>query len=215
MLYLDGQVEDDARLVVSLARTAASLGADVVTHCAATALTADSVVLTDALGHGSFVARGHIVNATGVWAGEHEPTLALTASRGSHLIFRSADLGWPRAVVTAPVPGHFGRYVFALPQPDGLVYLGLTDEPVSGVDPTAPPVPPEDEEFLLRTINAAMQRQLTTADVVGRFAGLRPLVSGGGDGTADISRRHLLLDDPDRPVTIAEMCIRDRPPPAR
>ena len=203
VLYLDGQVEDDARLVVSLARTAASLGADIVTHCAATALTADSVVLTDALGDGSFVARGHIVNATGVWAGEHEPALSLTASRGSHLVLRSADLGWPRAVVTAPVPGHFGRYVFALPQPDGLVYLGLTDEPVSGVDPTAPPVPPEDEAFLLRTINAAMQRQLTSTDVVGRFAGLRPLVSGRGDGTADISRRHLLLDDPDRPVTIA------------
>ncbi len=203
VLYLDGQLEDDARLVVTRARTAASLGADVVTHCAASALTADSVVLTDSVGGSSFVAHGHVVNATGVWAGEHEPALTLTASRGSHLVFRSADLGWPRAVVTAPVPGHFGRYVFALPQPDGLVYLGLTDEPAPGVDPTAPSVPPEDEEFLLRTINAAMDRQLTSADVVGRFAGLRPLVSGGGDGTADISRRHLLLDDPDRPVTIA------------
>ena len=58
--------------------------------------------------------------------------------------------------------------------------------------------------FLLDTINRVLERPLRPDDVVGRFAGLRPLVRGRADGeTADVSRRHLLVDEPGRPVTIA------------
>lgn len=203
VVYWDGQLEDDARLVVALARTAAAQGALVVTRVAASQVGEDSVTLTDTLTGQSCTAHGLVVNATGVWAGEHEPALRLTASRGSHLVVRSAALGWPRAVFTAPVPGHFGRFVFAMPNADGLVLVGLTDEPVEGVDGIAPPVPADDEEFLLGTINQVLARPLLPTDVVGRFAGLRPLVSGDDGDSADISRRHLLLAEPGRPVTIA------------
>ena len=73
ILYFDAQLEDDARLVTALVRTAAAHGAHVVTRCAATDLTDRGVRLTDELTGESFDARGHVVNATGVWAGEHDP----------------------------------------------------------------------------------------------------------------------------------------------
>ncbi len=203
ILYLDGQLEDDARLVVTVARTAAAYGADIVTRCAASHLTARSVTLTDHLTGESFVARGHVVNATGVWAGEHEPSLRVTPSRGSHIVVRAAALGWPRAVVATPVPGSIGRFVFAIPQPDGLVVVGLTDEPAPGVDGVEPPVPDTDERFLLQVLSRALDHPLTSSDVVGRFAGLRPLIASGDGPTADVSRRHLLLTADGGPVTIA------------
>ncbi len=205
VLYWDGQIEDDARLVLNIALTARSFGADLVTRCAASDVQADSLTLTDLLSGHRFTARGQVVNAAGVWAAEHEERLSMTPSRGSHLVVRSATLGMPRAVFTAPVPGHFGRYVFGMPQPDGLTYIGLTDEAAPGVDGIHPPVPPEDEAFLLETVNQVLRVPLTPADIVGRFAGLRPLATlkSASGATADISRKHLLLAEGGRPITIA------------
>ena len=203
LLYWDGQLEDDARLVTALARTAAAHGADIVTRCAATDLTDRGLTLRDELTGETFTAQGLPVNATGVWAGDHEPSVHVLPSRGSHVVVRAAALGHPRAIVTAPVPGHVGRYVFAMPQPDGLVIIGLTDEPAPGVDGIAPAVPEADERFLLQTLNRVLDRPLRPADVVGRYAGLRPLVRPDRPGeTADLSRRHLLVDEPGRPLTI-------------
>lgn len=205
IVYWDAALEDDARLVVALARTAAAYGTDIVTHCSASQLTDTTAMLTDELTDATLsVQAAVVVNATGVWAGEHEPSVRIRPSRGSHLVVRSATLGEPRAMMTAPVPGHFGRFVFAVPHPDGLVHIGLTDEPADGVDGLAPEVPQADETFLLETMSLALERPITSADVVGRFAGLRPLVASAKDSqdTADASRVHLLVDDPGLPVSI-------------
>jgi glycerol-3-phosphate dehydrogenase len=101
-----------------------------------------------------------------------------------------------------PLPGSRSRYVFALPQADGLVYLGLTDEPVEGPVPDDDPVPSDAEVAqLLETVNQVLARPLTREDLVGAYAGLRPLVlpasagTGPGDATADLSRKHLLQWD--------------------
>lgn len=201
VLSWDCRLEDDARLVVALARTAAVHGADVLTRAAACDVGPDELVVT-AAGERVRVRCGTVVNATGVWAGEHEPALRMVPSRGSHLVLRAGSLGWPRAVLTVPVPGRVVRFVFAVPRPDGLVLLGLTDEEAPGEDPAAPTVPPHDEAFLLRTLNRALAVPVGPGDVVGRYAGLRPLVAGAGTTTADLSRRHLLVDRPGRPVTV-------------
>ncbi|WP_226913355.1 glycerol-3-phosphate dehydrogenase/oxidase [Gephyromycinifex aptenodytis] len=204
ILYYDGWLEDDARLVVALARTAAAHGADIITRCTVLSAGEREAQLRDELTGETLTARGLVINATGVWADQLEPALTVRPSRGSHLVFRSQRLGNPRAVITAPVPGHFGRYVFAIPQPDGLTLVGLTDEAAPGVDGTAPSVPEEDEQFLLSVMSASLQQPLTKEDIVGRFAGLRPLIEEAGQSsTADVSRRHLLLDEPGRPLTIA------------
>lgn len=206
LLSWDGQLEDDARLVVALARTAAAHGARIVTHAPVSRLHADGADAVDVLtGHAFRVRARHVVNATGVWAGSLAPGVRLRPSRGSHLLLHAARLGDPAAALNVPVPGHFGRFVFALPRPDGLVLVGLTDEPTDGAIPDVPQVTEAEERFLLQTVSTALDRTLTADDVVGRFAGLRPLLDTG-DGkasTADISRRHAVIEDPDtRTLTV-------------
>jgi glycerol-3-phosphate dehydrogenase len=199
ILSWDGQLEDDARLVIALARTAAAHGARVLTRVAVDRLDGDGADARDALtGAALRIKARHVVNATGVWAGTLAPAVRLRPSRGSHVLVAAGRLGDPAAALNVPVPGHFGRFVFALPRPDGLVLCGLTDVEVSdGALPDAPQPTAEEERFLLATLSTALDRELTAEDVVGRFAGLRPLLdSGDGAASADVSRRHAVLDDP-------------------
>ena len=201
VVFWDGQLADDARLVVALARTAAAHGAHVLTGAAVTSV--DGGEVHASVDGTPLVLRARaVVNATGVWAQRLAPSVRLVPSRGSHLVLRAAALGSPPAALTVPLPGSRSRYVFALPQPDGLVHLGLTDEPVPGPVPDDDPVPSDAEvDHLLTTVNQVLARPLSHDDVVGSYAGLRPLVlpesagSGPGGATADLSRRHLLRWD--------------------
>jgi glycerol-3-phosphate dehydrogenase len=202
LVFWDGQLTDDARLVVALARTAAECGARVLTGAAVRAVDGADVHVETDEGEALSLRAGVVVNATGVWAQRLAPGVRLVPSRGSHLVVPAARLGSPSAALTVPLPGSRSRYVFALPQPDGLVYLGLTDEPVPGPVGDEDPVPDDAEVAqLLDTVNQVLAEPLTRADVVGAYAGLRPLVlpasagAGPGDATADLSRRHLLRWD--------------------
>lgn len=189
----DGQLVDDARLVVTVARTAASLGAKILTRVRARELRADGAEVVDALtGERMQLRARSVINATGVWAGGLDPGITVRPSRGTHIVLDAADLGHPRAALTIPHPGSVSRYVFALPQPDGLVYVGLTDEDAPG--PVPPVAEPTESEivFLLDTLNRVLESPVPRTRVLGSFAGLRPLVDSGGAATADISRRHLV-----------------------
>ncbi|MET0600433.1 MAG: FAD-dependent oxidoreductase, partial [Baekduia sp.] len=71
LLAWDGQLEDDARLVVTVARTAASYGSHVRTRARATSATGTAVTLRDELTGASYDVRARaVVNAAGVWAGD-------------------------------------------------------------------------------------------------------------------------------------------------
>lgn len=196
LLSWDGQLVDDARLVLALARTAAAQGAGIITYAEVTGIESDRVDLTDRLtGQAHTITARQVVNATGVWSDTLSDEVELAPSKGSHILVPAARLGNPRAVVTAPVPGHFGRYVFAVPWPDGLVMIGLTDTPHRGPIP-ARARPGEDErDFLLETINAVLADPLEPADIVGSYSGFRPLVKSSGGSSADLSRKHALLRD--------------------
>jgi glycerol-3-phosphate dehydrogenase len=142
-----------------------------------------------------------VVNATGVHADLLDPGIRLSPSRGSHLVLDGAVLGHPRVALTVPVEGSPGRFVFALPQPDGRVFLGLTDEPLDGPAPRVPEVPEEDVDFLLHQANRALRTPIRRSDVLGAFAGLRPLLHGDGD-SADLSREHSVTVAPNGTVTV-------------
>jgi glycerol-3-phosphate dehydrogenase len=202
VVFWDGQLVDDARLVVALARTAAAHGAQVVTGATVDAVDGAEVHLDLDDGEALTLRAGAVVNAAGVWSQRLAPGIRLMPSRGSHLVVPGARLGSPTAALTVPLPGSRSRYVFALPQADGLVYLGLTDEPVGGPVPDEDPVPSDDEvRQLLDTVNQVLAVPLERSDVVGSYAGLRPLVlpesagAGPGEATADLSRKHLLRWD--------------------
>lgn len=196
LLHWDGLIEDDARLVLAVARTAALHGARILTYVRATALHADGAELVDERSGSGFALRArHVVNAAGVWAGELSGAVALRPSKGSHLLVRASAVGDPRAAVNAPVPGEDSRFAFAVPRPDGLVLIGITDEPFEGPVPDEPAVDADEERFLLESIGRVLERPLTSADVVGRYAGMRPLLAAGEGATADLSRRHAVLED--------------------
>jgi glycerol-3-phosphate dehydrogenase len=203
ILGWDGQLYDDARLVVGLARTAASLGTAVLTRCTAEHVTGDGATLRDGLTGERFdVLARVVINATGVWAGQITPGIALRPSRGSHLVLSQERFGGLSAGLTVPVPGERNRFVFVLPAPGHRVYLGLTDEEVPGDVPDVPQATDQEIDFLIATVNRVLRVPVTRSDVLGSFAGLRPLLDAGGGRTADLSRRHAVITAPDGLVTV-------------
>lgn len=202
-VHWDGQLVDDARLTVSVARTAARYGARVITRAAASDVTGSGArVRTEDGAEWDLLAR-HVIVATGVWTQQLDPHTRLTTSRGSHVVLRPESLGTPRAALTAPVPGERGRYVFALPTLDGTVIAGITDEPVPGPVADVPLAPQHDIDWILGHLSSALARPLGPDDVIGTYAGLRPLVGEpGAQSSADISRRHLIERRPEGHVVV-------------
>ena len=215
LLAYDGQLIDDARLVTAVARTAAQHGARILTRVAASNATGTSVTLTDTLtGESMDVTARAIVNATGVWAGEVDDSIRLRPSRGTHLVFDAEAFGNPTAALTVPIPGEINRFVFAMPEQLGRVYLGLTDEDAPGPIPDVPQPTPSEIAFLLETVNTALDTALGQDDVIGAYAGLRPLIDTGpvrragaeppGDviSTADVSRDHAVVESPSGVISV-------------
>jgi glycerol-3-phosphate dehydrogenase len=195
LLAYDGQLIDDARLVAAVARTAAQRGARILIYANASEATGTSLRLTDELTGESFEITARVViNATGVWAGEIDPSLKLRPSRGTHLVFDAKALGNPVAALTIPIPGELNRFVFAMPEQLGRVYLGLTDEEAPGPIPDVPQPTSGETRFLLDVVNTALDISLDSADVIGAYAGLRPLIDTGAGHTADISRDHAVVE---------------------
>ena len=153
-----------------------------------------------------------IVNATGVWAddvraideGRHPDTIR--PAKGIHITVPWA-LVRNRIAAVVPVPKD-RRSVFVVPWGDrgngefAFTYIGTTDTDYDGpLDD--PQCTPDDIAYLLRAINASVTTQISEADVLGTWAGLRPLVrDAGSERTADLSRRHSVLVAPSRVVTV-------------
>lgn len=197
LLAFDGQVIDDARLVTAVARTAAQHGARILTRVSAAQPTGTSATLTDELSGETFdVSARAVLNATGVWAAQLDPSIALRPSRGTHLVLPAEAFGKPVAALTIPIPGELNRFVFAMPEQLGRVYVGLTDEDAPGPIPDVPQPTQDEIAFLLDTVNTALAVALTPGDVVGAYAGLRPLIStnDASGRTADLSREHAVVE---------------------
>lgn len=201
----DFRLEDDARLVVAIARTAAAYGAKVLTRARAVAVSPEGAQVADELDGGQFTIRANnVINATGVWAGGLDPSIDVTPSRGTHLVLPAALLGRPRASIAVPVPEHFGRFVFTIPQFDDVVYVGLTDVPAPGPIPDVPRPAEEEIDWILSVINLGMDKPIQRSDILGTYAGLRPLVADPGNvgETADISRHHLVKGQAGEVITV-------------
>jgi glycerol-3-phosphate dehydrogenase len=202
-VYYDAQA-DDARLTLALARTAAlDFGAAVANRLLVTELEKDAegrvagARVEDEETRRELVISAHaVVNATGVWADEitllddpdHRPTLR--PAKGVHV---TVPWALTRNTIAAVVPvAGDRRSVFAVPW-GGLTYIGTTDSDYDGPldDPTCTP---SDVDYLLTAINRWLTEEITADDVVGSWAGLRPLVAdAGGRRTADLSRRHRIV----------------------
>jgi glycerol-3-phosphate dehydrogenase len=186
--YYDGQV-DDARLVVTLARTAASLGAAVVTAAPAVALRRDAREVTgvrvrDAVTGAEFdVSARTVIAATGVWSDDFsalldvpgEPAsrvgLRVRASKGVHVVVpRAAISGEAGLILRTP-----SSVLFVIPW-GGHWIIGTTDTDWA-LDRSAPVATARDIEYLLSRLEPVLDRPLTLADIEGVYAGLRPLLA--------------------------------------
>ncbi len=209
LLSWDGRLTDDACLVTAIARTAAAHGARILTRVRALRLTASGARIRDELtGEEGEITARVVINASGVWAGALVDGIRIRPSRGTHLVLRSDRLGPLPAGLHVPVPGETNRFVLVLPQGDGRVYVGLTDEPVEGDIPDVPDVPETDIGFLLDVLGSVLDAPVQRTDVVGAFAGLRPLLDTRSEGsgeaarTSDISRRHAVLTSSEGVITV-------------
>jgi len=198
--YYDGQV-DDARLVVTLARTAASLGAAVATSTRVVALRRHArevtgVRVVDLETSEEFdVSARTVVAATGVWSDDisamlpdTRPGLRVRASKGIHLVVpRSAITGEAGLTLRTAT-----SVLFVIPW-GGHWIIGTTDTDWR-LDRAHPAASARDIMYLLEHVNQVLDRPLSTADIEGVYAGLRPLLSGEDESTSKLSREHAVVE---------------------
>ncbi|BCL14259.1 FAD-dependent oxidoreductase [Micromonospora sagamiensis] len=205
--YFDGQV-DDARLVVTLARTAASLGATMVTSARAVGLIRQAREVTGVRVRDLEAPPGSpdaefevhartVIAATGVWSDDMSrmlndvglrPGVRVRASKGVHLVVpRSAITGETGLILRTPT-----SVLFVIPW-GGHWIIGTTDTDWR-LDRSHPAASARDIEYLLEQVNLVLDKPLTTADIEGVYAGLRPLLSGEADSTSKLSREHAVVE---------------------
>lgn len=206
--YYDVRV-DDARHTLMVARTAARFGCDVVTYApVVSVLRSDrdgavrGVRARDAhSGAECDVAARAVINATGVWAEgvqelADEHSIAVTPAKGIHLVVPADRVDSRTGLIVKTADS-----VFIIRRWFGYWLLGTTDTPWRE-DLDAPAADEADVDYLLEHANRWLRRPLGRADIVGVFAGLRPLVSGKGDSTAALARDHTVLEGPPGMVTV-------------
>ena len=209
--YWDGQF-DDARLAITLAKTAAQAGALLVNYCRV-----DELLYTDGkvsglrcqdseTGQSIAVNAGCVINATGVWVDalrhkDGEMTMPVSGkpvrdmvapSQGVHLVVDAEFLGSDVALMVPKTAD--GRVLFAVPWL-GKVILGTTDTPRH--DLAREPLPFKEEvDFILEEAGRYLRKAPTRADVRSIWVGLRPLVKPQDDDgatTKGLSREHTVL----------------------
>jgi glycerol-3-phosphate dehydrogenase len=208
ILYHDG-VEDDARFTLAVLRTAMGLGALAATRVQAAAPLMDGgraigVRARDlATGAELEIRATHVIDATGVWAAHPDERFApvpgaarIVPSRGAHIVIRRDRLV-AKGGMTLRIPG---RVVFIVPWPNHWV-IGTTDHEDER-PPARPTALDEDVDELLGVVNHRMTLDLSRDDILGTYAGLRPLVGEVGGSTVKASREHKVTIDPSGVVRI-------------
>jgi glycerol-3-phosphate dehydrogenase len=207
LVYHDG-VEDDARYTLAVARTAIAAGGVAVTRIRATGLrttTSGAIAAVEAeelaTGTPLDIPTRAIVDATGVWAAEPDHpfrggSLRILPSRGAHLVVPRERIP-NKTGLTIRVPG---KVVFLVPWPDHWL-IGTTDAPFEG-PAERPSAAGWEVDRLLDTVNATMDVDLTRDDVVGTYAGLRPLIAPSDGSTVKASREHRVTVEPSGVVRI-------------
>ncbi|HZB19232.1 MAG TPA: glycerol-3-phosphate dehydrogenase/oxidase [Blastococcus sp.] len=213
--YWDAQV-DDARHTLAVVRTAAGYGAHVLSSARVTELLREGtgtdapvvgVRVADLTDGSSFTVRARsVVAATGVWSddigsmlGDAAPSLKVRASKGVHLVLpRSAidgarlpEAGGTQAGLILRTPT---SVLFVIPWGERWI-VGTTDTPWR-LDRDHPAASSADIDYILDQVNRVLVRPVTPDDILGVYAGLRPLLAGESDETSRLSREHAVV----RPV---------------
>ena len=208
ILYYDAQV-DDARHTLAVARTASRHGAAVVTSARVTDLLhADDHTVVGARLHD--LERGDelevratkVVNATGVWIDDIQDMagpagLRVTAAKGIHVVVPRDRIDSETGIILRTPRS----VLFIIPW--GAHWLVGTTDTEWELDRAHPAASGADIDYVLEHANQALERPLTRDDIVGVYAGLRPLLHGEGDDTTKLSREHAVAESVPGLVSIA------------
>ncbi len=207
IVYHDAQV-DDARHTLAVARTASRHGAAVVTSARLDDLIIEDGAVCGArvvdveTGNEIPVRARKTVNATGVWIDDIQDLagpsgLKVNAAKGVHIVVpRDCIKGDSGVVLRTPA-----SVLFIIPWNRHWL-VGTTDTEYQ-FDRAHPAASSADIDYILEHANEALQRPLTREDIVGVYAGLRPLIAGEGDETARLSREHAVAEPVKGLISIA------------
>jgi len=194
---------DDSRLVILNALQAASNGAQVLPRHRCVNLTAQqkgkqgrwlAELLNERSGEVTKVSARCVVNAAGPWV-----TRVLTQSgtdnravrlvKGSHIVVPRMHPGEEAFLLQ----NADGRVVFVIPYEDDYTLIGTTEEDYAG-DPADAKISSQEIEYLCDVVNQYFKRNISTADVVHTYAGVRPLVEEESDKAAGKSASKVSRD---------------------
>ena len=195
LLYYDAQA-DDARHTMMLARTAASYGATVLTSAKVTGLTraGERIVgatVTDVeTGEDHRLAAHVVINCAGVWTDDIQ-TLAggrgrfhVRASKGVHIVVPRDRINSETGMILRTDKS----VLFVIPWGTHWI-VGTTDTDWE-LDKAHPAASQADIDYILDNVNRVLARPLTSDDIEGVYAGLRPLLKGESEATSSLSREH-------------------------
>ncbi|HET9141838.1 glycerol-3-phosphate dehydrogenase/oxidase [Actinophytocola sp.] len=197
--YYDAQV-DDARLTMMIARTAAQHGATVCTRVRATGLLRDGRAVVGVRvrdipgGHEHLVRARRVISATGVWTDDDwaldpgEAPFHIQMSKGVHILVPRERLRLNTGLIMRTEKS----VLLVIPWSRYWI-IGTTDTPWP-FDRDRPAATQADLDYLLGHVNEMLRDPLSEQDVVGVYAGLRPLLSGRSAETTKLSREHAVAE---------------------
>ena len=200
--YFDAKV-DDARHTMMIARTAAKYGAQIATRTVCTAVTKEGKRVTgvkarDLVTNEEFAIKSRVtIMAAGVWTDdlyrsfEIKPGYSVRMSKGAHIVVPGSAIKAETGVIIKTDVS----VLFIIPWGDKWI-VGTTDTDYQA-DPNSPMATREDVTYIINQANRVLEPKLDRSQVIGVFAGLRPLVSTDPDSpTTELSREHVV----DHPV---------------
>ncbi len=197
--YWDALV-DDARHTMMLARTSAAHGAVLATSTRVTGLDPaggrirGAEVLDLESGRELELRSRAVINAAGVWSDDIQDLagsrgLNVEASKGVHLVIPRSRIDSETGMILRT------RESVLLVIPfDEFWIVGTTDTPWS-LGRAHPAASQKDIDYLLEWVNTVLADPLRRDDVVGVYAGLRPLLAGESESTSKLSREHAVVDN--------------------
>jgi glycerol-3-phosphate dehydrogenase len=196
--YFDAQV-DDARLVATIVRTAVSRGVHAMNRAGAVEIMPGTdggnhavLVSDEETGERFEVQARSIINATGVWTAESQamlgvdPAVEVTMSKGIHILVNRDRFPSEMGLILRAG----ASVLFVIPWGNYWI-IGTTDTPweLGKANPSATSA---DVQYLLDHVNKVLEVPIAHEDVLGVYAGLRPLVKGKAGSTAQLSREHVV-----------------------
>jgi glycerol-3-phosphate dehydrogenase len=200
LLYYDAQT-DDARYTLTVARTAAAHGALITTRVSARGLLRgpDGKQVTGARVHDEESGRDidvsakRVVLCAGVWTDLVHELSGINAgykvrmSKGVHVVVPYEAIRADTGIILRTEKS----VLFIIPWGQRWI-VGTTDTDWTG-DRAEPTATGADIDYILEHANRALDRPLTRADVIGVYAGLRPLIAADENTpTTKLSREHVV-----------------------